>query len=165
MRSIIALLLCLAACSSSTGGYSNGRTSLVFPPGVAPFKNTTAAVAAGIYPGSGTNCCFLSQSARLELDKPTGALHAKFNFYVPKVPTYDAGLTGTVSAAGENVGGSMNGSPGRRIVVTLDLPPSYANQTSVPVAITASKSLVPSNLGMSGDRRNLSFLLLKVEYI
>jgi hypothetical protein len=158
------LLLYVAACSSSTGGASNNGASLTFPPGIVAFENATAAVQAGIYPGHEKACCFLAPSARLMLDKPAGAIQATFNFYVPKMePNSDEQIV-TVAAAGQSASGSMKGNAGNRIVVTLALPPSYRSKTEVPVTISASKSFVPSKIGLNGDSRNLSVILTKVSY-
>jgi hypothetical protein len=160
-----ALLVCAAACSSSsTNEAPKGETGLVLPQGIVPFKNASAAVDAGIYPGSETTCCFLAPKAHLTLDKPAGAPHVTFDFYAPAVGSYFDGETVTVDVGGTSASGSLKKGPRRWIVVSVALPPSYRDQTSVPVTITASKSIVPSKLGINKDPRNLSVILTKVEY-
>jgi len=159
-----ALLVCVVACSSSTGGSSGGSGSVILPPGIAAFKNASAAVDAGVYPGNQKACCFLGPTARLILNKPAGKLVAIFNFYVPKMEPDASSQTITVAATGTSATGSLMGAVGRRIVVSLEFPAAYQNRTMVPVTIAASKSFVPSEIGMNGDTRRLSVMLIKVEY-
>lgn len=164
---VAGLLLSIQACTSSTGSSSSGDANapaLTLPPGIASFKSATAAIDAGIYPGNERACCFLAPSARLLLNKPTGKLRAILNFYVPKMEPGAANQTVTVTAAGKSVFGSLKGGPARRILITLDLPPSAGAQSIVPVTITASKSFIPSEIGLNSDRRKLSVVLTKVEY-
>lgn len=158
-------LLFIAACSSSTSYTSNTATSsLTFPRGIVAFGNATSAVHAGIYPGNEKACCFLAPRARLILDKPAGAVQATFHFYVPKMELNRDKQVVTVAAAGQTASGSIDGDPTGRIVVTLALPADYRTKTSVPVTIAASNSFVPSKLGLNPDTRDLSVVLIKVDY-
>jgi hypothetical protein len=159
-----ALLLYAAACSSSTNEPSKSETALILPPGIVPFENATSAVIAGVYPVTHGTCCFLAPKAHVTLDKPAGSLQVTFNFYTPKIGSYYDGETVTVDAGGKSASGALKKGPRRWIVVSMALPPKYRYQTSVPVTITASKTVVPKKIGVNGDTRNLGVILTKVEY-
>lgn len=159
-----ALLIGAGACSSSPNPRPHVAGGvIVVPRGIAPFKNADAAVKAGLYPGNEATCCFLAPKAHLTLDKPVGDLHATLNFFVPNVGSHFDGETVTVAVGGESVTGSLKEDT-RRIVLTMQLPQSYESQTSVPVTITATKSIVPKELGLNGDPRRLGVILVRVDY-
>lgn len=157
-------VLVLAACASQSGGASHGVSGSAanYPPGIAPFANNVVAARAGLYTNPGRNCCFVGPRAHLILKKPAGALIVRFSFYVPNVPPYATGESVTVSAAGRRATGANVS--GKWITVTLHLPERYRNETGVPVTIIASKSMTPQKLGLNSDTRNLSVVLVSVDY-
>jgi hypothetical protein len=159
-----ALLVLIAACASSTSGSQPSAMSTVYPEGIMPFKNDSAAVEAGLYPSHGNNCCFLGPRAKLMLKKPAGRLRATFTFYVPDVAPYAAGESVTVTAAGKSATSSTNKGASRWLIVTLSFANQYKAQTALPVEIASSKSFVPSKIGTNGDTRDLSVVLTKVDY-
>jgi hypothetical protein len=168
-NSIPALLLSavLAACSNSSQTGETESAAAVYPAGVAPFKNSTAAFNAGLYTTSSIHgCCFLKQRAKVTLEKPAGARIATLNFFVPDAAPLKSGETVTVSVAGAgaNASATASGVAGKWIAISLAFPPRYIARTSVPIEIAATKSFVPEKIGMSNDGREYSVVLQRVDY-
>jgi hypothetical protein len=159
-----ALLASVVACSSSTNEPSKSETTVIIPQGIAAFESATAAVSAGVYPGTERSCCFLAPTAHVVLDKPAGRLAVTFNFYTPNIGSYYDGETVTVDAGGQTAKGSLQQGPRRWIIISMALPAKYRDETLVPVTITASRTLVPKKIGINGDTRDLGVIFTKVEY-
>jgi hypothetical protein len=169
MKTPIALLLAvLAACGpASNASHVSGEepaVAAVYPPGIKEFKSAGAAFNAGLYTSTSMRgCCFIKQRAVLTLEKTAGAQVATLYFFVPNVPPYKTGQSVTVSVGGRSA--TASSMPGKPVVISLALPPRFIPETEVPVVIVTTKSFIPQKLGINEDRRDISVILKKVEYL
>ena len=133
-----------------------------YPPGVVGYESLTIGAQHGIFAGPPSQCCFLGASATLTLQKPPAARTATFHFYVPKVQPYvDGGLAITIKVGGVS---KMTMSKDGTQTIVVQLPATARDATQVPVQIVATPTFVPKALGINGDDRSLSALLLSVTY-
>ncbi|MHB1551268.1 MAG: hypothetical protein ACYCX6_08780 [Vulcanimicrobiaceae bacterium] len=138
---------------------------LFYPPGIIAPADPAAAVREGLYPGqTQAQCCFLSAAASLSLDKAATATSATFEFYVPDVPPFaDAPEIVIIAFNGVRAGAPVALAPGLHDV-HLALPSRFAGARAVTAALRMSVSYVPREIGLNGDARRLSIMLLRVRY-
>ena len=136
-----------------------------YPAGIVPPANPRAALRAGIYPADPSGqCCFLAGRSLLTLNNPRDSQLVIFTFYVPSVRPFlngpeRVGVTFDGAAAG-----SALLAPGEHNA-TFAIPKSVRNTAHLVATLTMSTTYVPQKLGINGDVRELSILLLKVGYI
>ena len=158
----------LAACSQQAGerGADSSATSassdLTFPAGTVPYASMLSGLQHGVYGGPAGQCCFIGGKATFTLAKPVGAHVATFHFYIPKVKPYEGkGLTMTVSGKGFTKTAILQAGSAS---IAVEIPKELSDSTNVPIQLTASPTFVPKALGMNGDDRTLSGMLLSVSY-
>jgi hypothetical protein len=162
----LALMVAVAGCSrgshsdaSSAATPSAESSGPVYPAGV-------LSPAPGLYPAdAASQCCFLGDHATLTLQNVPGSERVAFKFYVPDVaPLRHDGERIAVSLDGAPVTTTAALLPGEHDV-TLEIPAALRQKQRITASLQMSRSWVPSKIGLNGDVRELSLMLLQVSYI
>lgn len=161
----------LTACShahsraTATPTADHAGSLSVYPPGIVPPANFSAAVRAGIYPAAtAAQCCFLAARSWVVLDNAPSARLVVFTFYVPTVKPLlkqkeraSIAFDGVHAATLQLALGPQN--------VTVAIPANVRGTRHLIAALRMSISFVPKQIGLNDDVRKLSVVLLKVGYI
>ncbi len=162
----------MAACSHGQDQKPDQRASapptpsVVYPAGIVPPEDWTSATRAGVYSSdSPKGCCFLAGHSLLTLDNPPGSQLAVFTFFVPSVkPLAREPESVSVSFDGIPSGKPAELAPGIQNV-SLPIPESLRKKGHLTASLAMSVTWVPQRIGLNGDRRELSVMLVRVGYI
>lgn len=161
-------LAILSACSQTSVEHANSSATpgavWVYPAGVTPPINPDIGAAHGVYASQGANCCFLAQTASFEAIKPLAAKTAEFALWVPDIPyIHRHGQTISAEFDGVGAGPPVQLHPGAQ-TISFALPKAVARDGKVHIRLNMSTSYVPKALGMNGDIRRLSLILVSVGF-
>jgi hypothetical protein len=137
-------------------------SSATYPPGVVDDLNHSPI---GIFPASGELCCWIGDDAQFAISVGEGPRTIALNLYLPALgPT--AMLPSQVSIVIGN--GRYIGTYHIRIgeqTIAIHIPNGAARSGIVRLRLRADRSFTPKALGLNGDVRRLSIILLRAEVI
>jgi hypothetical protein len=150
--------------SGSGSGDAGGAPAYRYPTGLAtdaPTLHTTS----GVYPASANDdtCCWLNGNAHFFMPAQPGATSLTIQVYVPPVGPLatNPGTVSILDAHGKPVAtkGLKNGIQ----TLTLALAPKSTAGGLVSIRLKTSTAFVPKDLGLNGDIRRLSVVLMSAQ--
>lgn len=170
--SVVCLSVLMVACSRGqiqkpeAVASAPPTPSVVYPAGIVPPEDWSTATRQGVYSSeSPKTCCFLAGHSTLTLDNPPGSQLAVFTFFVPSVKP----LLKTPESVSVKFDGIASGKPAQLLPgiqnVSLPIPEALRKRGHLTASLAMPVTWVPQRIGLNGDRRELSVMLVRVGYI
>ena len=165
-------LALIASGTLSLSGCFNGPSSTepayvapsgsptVYPAGVLSVAGAQREIA-GIYPAANAaSCCWVGPDVRFRVRAAAGAKTLSLRLYEPNVGNLATSQQQVSLLDADGRVFSSAPMPGGIQTVTLRLPPESASARELVVRLRMSASIVPSDIGLNSDARQLSLILL-----
>jgi hypothetical protein len=156
----------LAGCYRGSPAFSTYDDASIWPYGIAtpsPTRDTALGAVTGIYPSSqneASYCCWLAPSATFEVRIPPHASALLFTFFVPAFGPFKTQAQ-RVSISIDGAKAVMSGPLRGAAIVRVPLAPN-AKARVADIALNATLSFTPKNIGLNDDTRELALYLRAV---